>query len=223
MNRINHYTIVKSKNLTELNLLDLAYIHLDHGGHVEVNDGYMNSSLPLILQEIRHAKGQRYSRSFLPVSAAYTVLDQLGFIYARNDMARYSDSNASSIKKALYYFCGFGENCRDTKTIYALRNSFLHNASLISKAERDNQPNHRFMFDSNLNKLISYPETDWDGDFENLDNLKNTTAINQNTFIDLVEDAVRNVRELFRSGKLDVTLQGGEIEFYYRFLTHQNN
>jgi len=217
MQAIDYIQSIKNKRLEELSLDELAYVHLNCSEFNVIKDAYLDSSLPLVINEIRHAKLQRYSQNFLPVTAAFTVLDQLGFCYSRKDIPAYSHTNASSIKKSLYYFCDFQENDRDTNTIYALRNSFLHTASILSKAEQNNQPNHRFVFDRSSQNLIKYPPVAWDGDFYNLQN-EMTTFINPEIFVEMAEKAVREACNHLYNDNLIVTCESGEAEFFYRFL-----
>jgi hypothetical protein len=217
MQAIDYFQSIKNKRLEELSLGELAYVHLNCSEHNRIKNGYLYSSLPLVIREIRRAKFHVNSQNFLPVAAAYTVLDQLGFCYSRKDIPAYSHTNASSIKKSLYYFCDFQENDQDTKTLYALRNSFLHTASILSKAEKNNQPNHRFIFDKSSQDLIKYPMVAWDGDFHNLKN-EMTTVVNPEIFVQMAEEAVKAACNHLYNDNLIVTCNSGEIEFFYRFL-----
>ncbi|MBB1438962.1 hypothetical protein H5202_09800 [Shewanella sp. SG41-4] len=216
MEYIDFYKAIKEKQLNELTLEELAFVHLNGRSFNDIKHGQICSVLPLVIGEIRHVKFNMYSQNFLPVAAAFTVLDQLGFCYSRSDMPTYSDENASSIKKSLYYFCDFSKNDNDTKTLYALRNSFLHTASCLSKSERGNQPNHSFVFDKDSTELIKYPETQWNGDFHNLDESM-STIINPTMLVDLIEAAIERALKCLYEGSLDVSCESG-AEFYYRFL-----
>lgn len=219
MDHSGYFHSVKGKRLEELTLEELAYAHLLDNSWCQTKTGMLTSSLQTVIAEIRHVKWQTYGNSFLPVSAAFTVLDQLGFCYQNKSKTEYSDANASSIKKSLYYFCDFKENDNDTKTLVSLRNSFLHTASGLSKAQFDNQPNHRFIFDPEASELITYPSTSWDGKIATLTNDK-STIINQKMLVELAESAVQNARELLYADNLSIVLEDGCPEFYYRFLKH---
>jgi hypothetical protein len=213
----DYFDSIKDKELNELSLNELAFVHLNGSDWNEIKRGILHSVLPIVIREIRHAKLQTYSQNFLPLAAAFTVLDQIGFCYSRNDMAPYSSANASSIKKSLYYFCGFGDNDENTKALYALRNSFLHTSSLLSKGERDNQPNYSFVFDRSSETMIKAADIAWDGDFNNMQpNM--STVVNPNLVVDMVEETVKKALELLFNNKLVVSCAGGGAEFYYRFL-----
>lgn len=219
MTRIEFFNAVKKKRLEQLSLEELAYAHLSDSNFTETNHGLLTSSLSTVLREIRHVKWQTYGNSFLPLSAAFTVLDQLGYCYENAELTKFGNQNASSIKKSLYYFCGFAENDTDTQTLVALRNSFLHTASGLSKAQYPNQPNHSFVFDPEANDLITYPAKEWDGSFSTLTSA-HTTYVNQKKLIAMVEAAVDKARGLLYDNKLVVSLPEGCPEFYYRFLKH---
>ncbi|MAF75993.1 MAG: hypothetical protein CMF17_09095 [Idiomarinaceae bacterium] len=178
MNYKEFHNAIKNKPFTDLSLKELAFVHLNcHRDWLRVKGGTLCSNLSLVIREIRHAKFQTYSRSFLPVAAAFTVLDQIGFCYSRSDIPVFSNSNASPIRKSLYYFGGLGDNDRDTKALYAIRNSFLHTSSLLSTAIRSNQPSYNFVFDRKLSSLIQHPQSGRDGDFITLKPEMATIAI----------------------------------------------
>lgn len=145
---------------------------------------------------------------------------QLGSCYKRNDISAYPDTNASGIKKSLYYFCGFGANCNDTKALFALRNSLLHDASLISKAKHANQPNYIFRYNQKQSEYIKHAPVTWDGDFESLDHSSMTTFVNTEKVIDLAESTIDTVLKLLTNGNIEVILPDKEIELFYRYLFH---
>lgn len=213
----DYFTSIKEKTLEELSLEELAFIHLSGFDSIQIKGGWIMSVLPAVIGEIRHAKHQRYSRNFIPIAAAFTVLEQLGFCYSRNDMPAYSNPNASPIKKSLYYFCNFAENDTYTKAIYALRNGFLHTASLVSKGLSTKHQSYIFNFDRNLDALIVHPEESWNGDFDVLQPHM-ATLINPTRLIDMIENTVNHTLKLFLDGKINVECPGGPREFYYRFL-----
>lgn len=215
MNYMEINESIKEKELNELTLLDLAFVHVNGRKFSEIKDGMLISVIPLVLREIGHAKVNIYSQNFLPISAVFTVLDQLGFCYSRKDMPAYNDPNASGIKKALYYFCGFSQNDEDTKALNALRNSFLHSASCLSKAKFPGQPSYRFSIDRAFPELIKHSEASWNGDFENLTE-QMWTHINYDKLIDLAESAVTKVLDCWYQGTLNVECSGTELR--HRFL-----
>jgi hypothetical protein len=160
-----------------------------------------------------------YSKNFVPVVGAFGVIEQIGFAYKRSDKAEYSNQNASSINKALYYFADYDEGSEDVKALYALRNSFLHNASLMAKALHSNKPSHYFQFDREIDVLAKYPDTSWDGNILTF-KPEYTTLINPEKVIDLAKTIVDSARKCLDQNVLEVDLESGEKELFYRFLKH---
>ncbi|NHI02219.1 hypothetical protein [Oceanimonas sp. MB9] len=209
----------KEKNVDELSIFELAYAHLGGAGSYRLKDGWLKSILPITLQEINHARHMEYSKNFVPIVGAFGVIEQIGFTYKRNDKVEYLNPNASSINKALYYFADYEEGSDDVKALYALRNSFLHNASLMAKALHANKPSYYFQFDREIDVLVQYPETPWDGNILTF-KPEHTTLINPERVIDLARIIVDSALECLESNVLEVDLECGERELFYRFLKH---
>ncbi|MEL0636688.1 hypothetical protein V6259_07915 [Marinomonas sp. TI.3.20] len=209
----------KEKYVNELSIFELAYAHLGNAGSYRLIDGWLKSILPITLREINHARHMEYSKNFVPVVGAFGVIEQIGFTYKRNDKVEYQNQNASSINKALYYFAEFDEGSEDVKALYALRNSFLHNASLMAKALYPNKPSYYFEFDREMDVLVKYPDTSWDGDISTF-KPEYTTLINPDKVIDLAEVIVDSARDCLEKNMLEVDLECDERELFYRFLKH---
>jgi len=207
----------REKDLLDLSLIELAYAHLSRTGSFELKHSRLESILPLTLNEIKHVRSNLYSRNFVPIVGSFGVIEQIGFSYSRNDMPAYSNAKASPINKALYYFAGFSEGSDDMKALYALRNSFLHSGSLLSKATHANKPSYYFQFNREMPELIKYPDNPWDGNIETF-SVNQKTEINPEKVIDLAFSIRDTALECISSGTLQVELEQGEKELYYRFL-----
>jgi hypothetical protein len=207
------------KELTDLSILELAYAHLGGKSHYQLKDGELKSILPIALQEINHVRRNEYSKNFVPVIGAFAVIEQIGFCYSRNDIQTYSNPDASPIFKALYYFAGYPEGHIDTKALYALRNAFLHNASLMAITKHKNKPSFYFQFDRDIEGLTKYSTVDWNGNIETF-KPEMTTLINPNKLIELASSIADNALGCLEAGVLIVDLEGGEKELFYRFLKH---
>ncbi|MDJ0695575.1 hypothetical protein [Mastigocoleus sp. MO_188.B34] len=212
----------KNKSLTQLSIEELAYAHLGGADSYQLKDGYLDSILPIICQEIRHSRNMNYSKNFVPVVSSFAVIEQIGFSYSRNDKLEYSNPCASPIKKAMYYFADYEEDDRDIEALYSLRNSFLHNASLMAKAKHTNQTSFYFQFDRSLNKLAEYPNFNWDGNIQNFEPETMTTLINPNYIIKMAFDIVEKALSCLEDNTLDVCIKDGKQELYYRFLKYRN-
>ena len=207
------------KRLIDLSLLELAYAHLGGKSYYQLKDGELKSILPVTLQEINHARHKEYSKNFVPVVGAFAVIEQIGFCYSRTDITTFSNSAASPILKALYYFTDYPEGHLDTKALYALRNSFLHNASLMAIAQHKNKPSFYFQFDRKIENLAKYSTVAWDGKVETF-RPEMTTLINPDKIINLASSIVDKALACLEAGTLSVDLEGGEKELFYRFLKH---
>ena len=210
----------KDKNLTDLTLLELAYAHLGHHDSYQLKDGRLESILPITLSEINHVRTNIYSRNFVPIVGAFGVIEQIGFCYQRRDMPKYSNEKASPICKALYYFAGFEEVSGDVKALYALRNSFLHTGSLLSKAEHKNKISYYFGFNREMSEIVRHSIEVWDGNIETLAFKNKITWVNPEKIIDLAFSIRKEALSCISKGVLEVGLKHGKKELYYRFLKH---
>ena len=211
-------TTWKEKHVDELSILELAYAHLGGASSYRLKEGLLKSILPITLQENNHARHMEYSKNFVPVVAAFAVIEQIGFTYKRNDKIEYSNPNSSSINKALYYFADYEEGNEDVKALYALRNSFLHNASLMAKALHASKPSYYFQFDRVIDVLVRYPEKPWDGNITTF-KPEYTTLINPDKVIDLAGAVVDSTLKCLESNVLEVDLEGGRKSFSIAFLS----
>lgn len=204
----------------DLSLLELAYAHLGKHGHYQLKDGHIESILPIALSEINHVRSNNYSKNYVPIVGSFGVIEQIGFSYKRTDMSSYTNENASPINKALYYFAGFSEDADEIKVLYALRNSFLHSASLMSKALHKNKPSYYFRFDREISNILQNPTAMWNGDIETFQSGLHQTIINPEKIIDLAFNIRNKAIECLENEVLEVALEGGERELYYRYLKH---
>ncbi|WP_368448652.1 hypothetical protein [Cobetia amphilecti] len=207
---------IEGKKLNQLTHDELAFVHLNERNN-KIKNGTLSSSITVLLREIGHAKENIYSKNFLPISAAFTILDQLGFCYSRSDMQFDGDPNVSGIKKALYYFVETSMTNEDRKALYALRNSLLHTASGISTPKFSNQKSYAFILDEDSDVLIKYPSTSWNGDFNTLSE-EVWTRINPVILIGIAESAVKVALSCLYKGVLKNLPGISEKEIYHRFL-----
>lgn len=207
------------KGLRDLSILELAYAHLGGGSYYQLKDGELRSILPITLQEINHSRHREYSKNFVPVVGAFAVIEQIGFCYSRTDIPKYSNPASSPILKALYYFADYPEGHQDTKALYALRNSFIHNASLMAIAHHRNKPSFYFQFDREIESLTRYSPVVWDGKIETFKS-EMTTLINPDKIIDLASSIADKALACLEEDILSVDLEGGQKELFYRFLKH---
>lgn len=214
-----------TKTLQQLTLSDLAAVHLDiNGGRVALADGHIMSNIGGLITEITQSRGLQNLRIFSPLFGSFALLDQIGSCYINKTISPYPDTNASGIKKALYYFCGMTPNSVDMKALYGLRNSLMHDGSILSRGQPQangtwSGPFYHFILGSKSNPIVEHPSVAWDGNLHNL-RPAHRTKINQRALTDLAIGAVQSAKQLLEHGDLDFSLKGGEVELYYRYLFH---
>lgn len=214
---MNYFETIKGKHLVDLTLNELAYVHLNSSTcGFDIKEGTLESGLPYLVNEINHVKQNIHSNNLVPIISSFAILDQLGFCYQRKDMPDYSNDNASGVKTALYYFCGLPDESDDLKALYSLRNSLMHNGSLLSKGGGRNSKHFSFLYDRDLTTIVEHPQITWDGVFNNLQHPKMLTKVNPDLIISFAQDAVKKAGELLEASTLKVVIP--EIEMYYTFL-----
>lgn len=201
-------------------------IHLNLNGYKDANNLIHESSLVAGLRTSRHITGRNvdtgavdgsnicgYLGSWNGAMGYITILEQIGRCY-RPDSKQKNTTNASFIKKALEYFTTL--SVAEINAIYALRNAFFHDFSLLNK---DNTTNfHRFRVDNHpTNQVVILPTQSWDGNINNFTST-NETYINLKTLGDLVESIYRQLLSLESTGHLILDLPGGDQELLVRYI-----
>lgn len=218
---------MKTKTLNQLTLQELAAIHLDQYGHpTQLKDGWIESGMGHLVTEIQQSLPRVYTGFFSPLYGAFALLDQVGEIYINKSLPDCGNNAASGIKKALYYFGGMPFNSDEVKALYGLRNSLMHNGSLLYRGRfKDGAwegPFHRFRLNKKLTVPVKLPSEPWDGILDNL-SAKNTTEINVSEICNLAIDVISKARSALQNGSLDISLMEGEKELYYRYLHHRSD
>lgn len=216
---------ISRKPLVDLSIEELAYLHLDDVDLPRVvADGSIRSSIAGLVAEIRKTQSIDAARIFSPLYGAFALLDQIGSTYQNKTRAPYKDASASGIKKALYHFCGFPENSEEVKAIYGLRNSLMHDGSVLFRGRlKDGKwtgPFHHFRLGSKASNIVEMPKQAWNGKLEDLDPSKHATLINQSRLTEVAVNAVGQARRLLMSGDLGIDVGEGGIELYYKYLFH---
>jgi hypothetical protein len=203
------------KRFYDLTEQEVVLIHLA-GAECSTSDCRVLSSLARIEIEARHAINYDKSKVFLPLLAAFAILDQVGGCYRDSSKAQVLNEKASGVKKALYYFFGFGDNDDSVKTLYALRNGVLHDASLISHAA-NGVDHYWFRFDTEMEEIVKVAPEPWSGDFKDWSD-KNLSLVNPVALINHISDMLTHLNRLNEAGNLELVLPGGCTELCARFL-----
>lgn len=212
-----------TKNLNQLTLTELADIHLSKFDHrKQLKDGWIQSGMGLLAVDMSQSLPRVDTGFFSPLYSAFSLLDQIGEIYSDTRKGTVNPE-ASGIKKALFYFCNQTFNDDVTQALYGLRNSLMHNGSLIYRGRFEKGawkgPFHWFAWDKTLTDPLQLPATPWDGILDNLKH-ENRTKINVSAICSIALQAIDNARLALDAGKLGITIGEGEQELYYRYLFH---
>jgi hypothetical protein len=118
-------------------------------------------------------------------------------------------------------------DCDEMKALYGLRNSLMHDASLMYRGRYDatqsmwRGPFHRYRWNKDLTAPVQLPSMPWDGSLDTI-NSTNTTEINVREICQVALRGVKKAENLLKSGELGINILEGEIEIYYRYLFHQS-
>jgi hypothetical protein len=165
-------------------------------------------------EETGLASSDGYLGNWIGAMGYLSVLDQIGKCYRPITKNKLIHTRKPSINKALDYFTTLSDD--EINAIYALRNAFLHDFSLLNK---DNTKNfHHFAVNAdNSTSVVILPSTKWDGNI-NSRNAANRTIINLQALGDLVENIYEQLLRLDSSNQLSLDLNGGEAELKARYI-----
>lgn len=181
-----------SKKLRDLTKDEVISLHIDaESASSSTSDFLIKSTLSVILHETRHCSLQSKSSNIMPFLGFFSLLDQVGNTYFRKDLDEYKDKNASGIKKALYYFRGYGDNDNETQSLYALRNALMHNSSLQNN---NNGHYHSFRYDSQTDHLVIPAINAWNGSIFDLGE-ENITVVNPGLITENLNKTIESLLE----------------------------
>lgn len=145
-----------------------------------------------------------------------TILDQIGKCYRPTYKEKINPPNTPSIKKALAYFSNLNEDER--VVIYALRNAFHHDFSLLNINLGKPEMCHHFEVNAHpTNHIVRLPKKQWDGKVDSRCP-ENVTYVNLQALGDLVEGIYTELLHLESKGELLLELDGGETELKARYI-----
>lgn len=216
-----------NKTLQELTIHELASVHLHPYYHpISIADGLIWSGLGPLVTEIQQSRSMVVTGFFSPLYGAFALLDQIGNVYSNTARRDPINERASGIKKALYYFGNMAFDSNEMKALYCLRNSLVHDGSLLYRGRYDQKqsqwkgPFYRFSHNKELTSPVKLPTVAWDGNLENISRAT-TTEINTREISMLSIEAVYSARSCLEDGTISINLNEGEIELFYRYLNHK--
>ncbi len=141
------------------------------------------------------------------------LLDQMGSAISLK--GKRDRSNKSGILKCLSQFSSLSNQQKNA--LYALRNSFAHNYSIINIGKK---PSYHFRFALRANKvdpMLTLPKVMWNGDI-NSGGIDSTTVLNLWAFGDFVEQIIDEIKVEYLNGNIEINLEGGNQELLAKFI-----
>lgn len=211
--RVTDLTQTRLQDLTDD---EIVYCHLGVRTQEATRDFVVSSCLHDVETEMRQSRGTQLTSNYVPLLAAFAILDQIGSCY--EDAAKPPHPNkGSAIERALYHFGGLSALSPEVIHLYALRNGLVHDASLTSH-DRPKTNWYIFRFDRAMPDAIRLPAIPWNGQASTLDR-STTTKVNPRELTEVVSRALSNLRDLYfdRHHDLVVLKTGEEILHKYLF------
>ncbi len=185
---------LSSRSLGELTLDDVVYCHLSRRGWEPIRGGSVFTTLESVELEMRQARGTQITSRYLPLLAAFSLIEQLGDCYSNKNLKRHPD-RGGGVEKGLYYFCRHAAMSAEVKALYALRNGLVHAGSLTS-VDQGSEKRYIFRYDHDMAQAIAPAPEDWDGQVSTVTRRK-VTRVNPRVFTDQVSSGIFKVRDLF--------------------------
>lgn len=200
------------KDLDELSVEDMAYVHLKK---LTPSIGLKNVKISSSLFDLRESLAASFNNTrtnqYVPLMLSYAILDQIGSLYTPINT---SSSYQNGIKRALGLFSALNKD--EISSIVSLRNGLLHDGSLVSVSQHKNVDNVVFRFTKEGTDLIQHSTKKWDGVYR--DSLSDyVSTINLVLFKELVEEICSKCFHLIENNQLVVSLNSPQ-EFFYKYL-----
>lgn len=215
-------SLLADKKIEELDNRELIEVFLiERNEPIQFKFDEVRTTLSMTLEGIKENLKKLSTRNLLPIMGIFSVFDMLGSSFNNTEK---TTNAGSSIKRCLNFFVTSQLDRDDIEALYALRNSIVHNSSLISISKYENKKNYYFRYNSNLSTLLKHADSDWNGDFDELNGNqdKYTSEINIFKLNDLMQECLSNVRNLNLRGKIELRYSGLQ-EFYYHYFRSIKN
>lgn len=215
---MNTAKTIENTDLRDLTDEQVAYCHLLARPRILTADHFVESGLEHIETEMRQARGRNLTSKYMPLLAAFAILDQIGSTY-RNPNLPTLPAKTPAIKSALYNFGSFALAAPEVDHLYALRNALVHDASLTGH-NMNKTKWYIFRYDETMPDMLRLPASGWDGDPNRLTGTS-VTWVNTRMFTDWVSKLVHTIRQQFDDDPASVVIekQGSEIIQKYLFWT----
>ena len=206
------------KNITELSLKELIEILLSKQKQpFQLKHHQLKTTLAFNIESIEYGMKDKNTKDVLPIMGIFSVFDILGSAFK---LVGVSLPDSNNFKKCIKYFSPENIADIDIDALYALRNSLVHNSSLISIPKYNNQKHYYFRYDNNNNnKIVNHPTLEWDGNFTLLDSDsdKYITKVNTKKLLQLMYACIENIKLKSRENKIHLNYTNGKRELFYRY------
>lgn len=206
------------KEITELKQKELIEIFLsEKNSPFQLKYHLLRTTFSILMESIKKNFEVNQTKDILPIIGMFSVLDILGssFSIQGNNL-----SERVPIKRCLIYFTKRSfVSYQDIEAIYALRNSLVHNSSLISVPKANSQNHYYFRYDCNSEKLVTPAKVEWDGEYKTLDtgSEKYITKINTKLLFLTIQSCVQKIKDLSDNNQIRINYSKGKREFFYRY------
>lgn len=208
----SYHEFFASKKVEELNVAELAYIHLnDTTDSLRLKNYRLTSSLHDLRDTLTASFSNSRTNQYVPLMTSFAMLDQMGALYTPKGK---TSKKKNGIKRCLELNTNLS-SC-DINSLVSLRNGLLHNGSLLCQAEYAGQTNVIYRLTKQGSQLITHPKHQWDGFYH--DDLNDYLSIINLTMLrDLVFKIHKDNFNLLISGNLNVEISDPK-EFYFKYL-----
>ncbi|MBL7761552.1 MAG: hypothetical protein JNK08_12715 [Sediminibacterium sp.] len=216
-----------------MNIQNAIKTHLCLNSERDENGRIYESSLVHALRNIRLITGRNeetgvaepngYLGNWIGAIGYLTLLDQIGKCFRpKSELHQEYQNNTPPIKKALMNFNLNNLTNDEINAIYALRNGFHHDFSLLNIELKKNTTQiknaHHFAVEvGSTNPVVKLPKIPWDGEIANRTK-ENVTYVNLQALGDMVENIYKLLLELESKNELLLELLGGESELRARYI-----
>jgi len=157
-NTIERNKYLASKNLKELNLLELAYIHLNtNSPSIKLNDYSVNSML-YGLHEILSVTSTSKDKDYIMLITVISLINELSSLYK----LKISRSD-NTVLNFLFNFTSLTPI--QVKLLYTLTKCIQRDGSLVNSHIIDDTILAIFKYSNNHGEAIIPPSVDWDGSY----------------------------------------------------------
>ncbi|EPL0394243.1 hypothetical protein QCJ66_000903 [Enterobacter ludwigii] len=208
----NAYNFYQNKDIENLNIYELAYVHLSTiTSKTKLLKCFLSSSLYDLRETLIASFNNTRTNQYVPLMTSFAILDQLGELYTPPGK---SSKKQNGIKRCLEMNTSLTKN--DIESLVSLRNGLLHNGSLVCEAQNSKQTNVVYRLSKTEPNLIKHSTIIWNGVYR--DEMKDYISIvNLLKMKELVLQIHEDNFNHLINNKLIININDPK-EFYFRFL-----